>query len=146
MSRFRTAASDDRGDTLVEVLIALAIVAIAGTALIGTLLTSITASSEHRSLTGDEAALKSYAATAQQAIQRQASPLFTGCATTYAVPPPTLATGYTVTISTIQHWDGTAFTTACPDPASDDVQLITITATSPTQVSSVLSFAVRKPS
>lgn len=139
-----TGGGVDRGDTLVEVLIALAIVAIAGTALIGSLLTSITASSEHRSLAGDEAALKSYAETAQQLIQRQSSPLFTSCATTYAVPLPPVSTGYDVAITGIQYWNGSAFSTTCP--ATDTVQLITITATSPTQVSSSLSFAVRRPS
>lgn len=135
----------DRGDTLLEVLIALAVVAIAATALIGGVLSSITASSAHRSLAVNDADLKSYAEAAQNQIQRQASPLFADCATTYTVTPPSMPAGYTVAITSIQYWSGGAFTSACP-AGRDAPQLITLTATSPTQVHTALSFAVRKPS
>lgn len=134
----------DRGDTLLEVLIALAVVAIAATALIGGVLTSITASSAHRSLAVNDGDLKSYADAAQNQIQRQASPLFADCATTYAVTPPALPANYTVSITGIQYWNGTAFGATCP--GGNAPQLITITATSPTQVQSALSFVVRQPS
>lgn len=135
----------DRGDTLIEVLIALAIVAIAATALIGGVLTSITGSSVHRSLTVNDADLKSYADAAQDQIQRQASPLFADCATTYSVTAPPLPANYAVAITGIQYWNGTAFSSTCT-PGGNAPQLITITATSPTQVQSAMSFVVRQPS
>lgn len=136
--------SADRGDTLLEVLIALAVVAIAATALIGGVLSSITASSAHRSLAINDADLKSFADAAQNQIQRQANPLFVDCATTYAVTPPPLPANYVVSITGIQYWNGTAFAATCP--GGNAPQLITLTATSPTQVQSALSFVVRQPS
>jgi len=140
--RIRLAMREDRGDTLIEVLIAVAIVAITAAALIGTVLMSITASSEHRSLAVNDTVLKSYAAEAQNMIQRQAN-FQTSCPASYVVSLPAgLPTGYTAGISAIQYWDGTSFTSVCTPNA---VQLITVTVTSPTQVSSSLSFAVRDP-
>ena len=136
------AVREDRGDTLVEVLIAVAIVAITAAALIGTVLMSITASSEHRSLAVNDTVLKSYAAEAQNMIQRQAN--FQSCASSYTVSLPAgVPTGYSAGISQILYWNGTSFGSVCD--ASKPVQLITVTVTSPTQVSSSLSFAVRDP-
>lgn len=141
----RSTAAGERGDTLIEVLIALAVVAVAATALIGGVLTSITASSAHRSLAVNDADLKSYAEAAQNQIQRQASPLFADCATSYTVTPPSMPAGYTVAITGIEYWSGSAFTSTC-QAGQNAPQLITLTATSPTQVHTAMSFAVRNPS
>jgi type II secretory pathway pseudopilin PulG len=139
------AGAGDRGDTLIEVLIAVAVVAATAAALIGAVLTSITASSEHRSLAVDNAVLSSYVETVENAVQRQASPMFTtACGSTYSVAPESLPAGYNVGITSIKYWNGAGFDSTCP--ASNNVQLITATVTSPTQVSSSVSFVVRNPS
>jgi type II secretory pathway pseudopilin PulG len=138
------AGAGDHGDTLIEVLIAIAVVAATAAALIGAVLTSITASSEHRSLAVDNAVLSSYVETVENAVQRQPGPMFTACGSTYSVAPQSLPTGYNVGISSIKYWNGAGYDSTCP--ASNNLQLITATVTSPTQVSSSVSFVVRNPS
>lgn len=146
-ARLRAEPSDS-GDTLLEVVISTAIVGIAAVALIGALLTSITASSEHRSLTVDNTALKSYANAAVQQIQRQASANWTSCASTYTVTPPAnMPSDYTVSLSSARYWTASgnsgSWSGNCPGAAAP--QLFTVTVTSPTQVATSISFVIRKP-
>ena len=60
---------DDRGDSLIEVLIAVVIIALAAGPLIGALLESIAASAEHRGLATTGTLLESFAETAVSEIQ-----------------------------------------------------------------------------
>lgn len=69
------------GDTLIEVLIAVVIIAIASIALIGGLTTSITSSAEHRSLATLDTVLKNFAEAAKYEIQEQPTPLYSACPT-----------------------------------------------------------------
>jgi type II secretory pathway pseudopilin PulG len=147
MERVRRASTSESGDTLIEVLLAIAVVAITGAALIGAVLTSVTASSEHRSLALNDASLKTYADSAFQQIQRQASPLWQPCASSYAVTRPAeIPSTYSIGISGIQYWDSSAGAWSGSCPSSTAPQLITVVVTSPTQLKSSLSFAVRSPS
>lgn len=138
----------DSGDTLLEVVISTAVVGIAAVALIGALLTSITASSEHRSLTVNDTALKSYADAAVQQIQRQASAGWQGCASNYTVTAPSnMPSNYSVALSGVQYWtaggNSGSWSSSCPGATAP--QLLTVTVTSPTQVATSISFVVRKP-
>jgi prepilin-type N-terminal cleavage/methylation domain-containing protein len=65
---------DDRGDSLIEVLIAVVIIALAAGPLIGALLESIAASAEHRGLATADTLLKSFAETAVSEIQTSPLP------------------------------------------------------------------------
>jgi type II secretory pathway pseudopilin PulG len=139
-----TAPESDDGDTLIEVILAVGIVAVTAVALIGTILTSITSSTEHRTLTQSDTVLKSYADAAQQQIQRKNNPKFQPCASAYDVNAPSgIPSTYTVGISSIKYWTGSGWSGGC---SGDPVQLITVTVTPPTQISTSLSFAVRDPS
>jgi type II secretory pathway pseudopilin PulG len=144
--RRRLAEAADGGDTLIEVILAVAIVAVTAVALIGSVLTSITSSGEHRTLTLNDTYLKTYADSAAQQIQRQASPLFQKCATSYSVAmPSTIPSTYTIGIQSIQNWNGTTWVSNCPQGAPNPAQLITVAVTSPTQITTSLAFAVRDP-
>jgi type II secretory pathway pseudopilin PulG len=147
--RPRGAEARDAGDTLIEVILAVAIVAVTAVALIGSVLTSITSSGEHRTLTLSDTYLKTYADSAAQQIQRQDSPLYQKCATSYNIAlPSTIPNTYTVGIQSIQYWSGTTWASSCPPTSSnpDPAQLITVVVTSPTQITTSLAFAVRDPS
>jgi type II secretory pathway pseudopilin PulG len=134
-----------RGETLVEVMVAVAIIAIAGVALIGSVLMSITSSTEHRSLTLNDVFLKSYADAATQQIQRESAPLYNKCASSYAVTAPSdIPPTYSIGISSIQYWSGSNWGASC-DTSKDPAQLITVAVTSPTQITTTLSFTVRDP-
>jgi type II secretory pathway pseudopilin PulG len=142
------ARDSERGDTLLEVIIAVAILAIAGVALIGSVLTSITSSSQHRTMTQSDTYLKSYANAAAQQIQRQTNPLYKPCASSYAVTTPAdIPNTYTIGIASIQYWQGGnngSWGGSCSQ-GNDPAQLITVAVTSPTQGTESLSFAVRNP-
>jgi type II secretory pathway pseudopilin PulG len=163
------------GDTLVEVLIAVVIISLVAVALLGTLTTSIASSVEHRSLSVDDTLLKSYAEATKQAIELDPSNAkFSPCASSYTIPIPTTVTappsGYSVSgyqagpppvlqISSgslpngqfgIEYWNGTMFRSAtqggCVNSSpGNGMQLITIVATAPNQVTQSLSFVVRNP-
>ncbi len=62
-------ARRDAGDTLIEVLIALIILALSVSAILGMLVTAITTTSEYRSLATDNTVLKSFAEAAKYEIQ-----------------------------------------------------------------------------
>jgi type II secretory pathway pseudopilin PulG len=65
---------DDRGDSLIEVLLAIVIIALAAGPLIGALLESIAASAEHRGLATTGTLLESFAETAVSEIQTSPLP------------------------------------------------------------------------
>lgn len=111
--RGRSERSGEAGDTLIELLVALTIIAIAFVGLLEGLAQSAMASSTHRDLTTLDAVMKSFAESARYSIQQAPSsngsgPLYTQCASGYALasaPYPRSGTaGTTVTVF------GTGFT------------------------------------
>ena len=83
----RPGRSPDAGDTLVEILIAVSIIAIAAAGIIGGVASAIGSSGTHRSLSTLDDIVKSFAQTAKYDIQQQPSgpgvgPLFQPCAGT----------------------------------------------------------------
>lgn len=77
----------DVGDTLIEVLIAIAVLGLCIAALLGALMTSIRSSVEHRSLANIDAVLRSYAEAAKSQIELGPSPFYQPC-------PSTTSTSY----------------------------------------------------
>ena len=72
--------SSDRGDTLIEVLLALIVLGLASIAMLLAFTTSISASATHRQVASGAVALSTAAQEAQAAIQSDLA-LFTGCPT-----------------------------------------------------------------
>lgn len=138
----------DAGDTLIELLIALVIISIAVTGLMGALLTSITTSGEHRSLSVEDTMLRSYAEAYENQIQFQPSPVFQECATvsqyTHSLTPPATPAGFTVNF-TIQYLNnnGSSFDSTC-GPNDTGAQLITLNAAGE-GATQTLAFVVRNP-
>src|SRR5262249_50287058 len=86
----------ERGDTLIEVLVAIAVISIAGVALLGSLLTSASASVTHRNVTNLDGILRSFAESARYQIQTQPAdgsvgPQFRPCGVGSAPPQYNLA-------------------------------------------------------
>ena len=136
-------ASTEAGDTLIELLIAMVIIALAVTGLLGALITAISSSGEHRSLSDEDTLLRSYAETAEYQIQSAPIPLFQNCAVSYNVTftIPAAYSGFKVGISSIQYWNGSTFASTCDKTG---VQLVTLKSTSSGAVQT-LSFVVRDP-
>jgi type II secretory pathway pseudopilin PulG len=146
--------SPDQGDTLIEIILTIAVIAVTAVALVGAVLTAITGSSEHRSLSVDNAQLNSYVQSIQDTVERQGDQsIFTGCASASDLPQPeangidTSSSTWTIGITSIKYWaqGGSGFTSCTGGGTSMSLLLITATATSPTQQSSSITFAVRNP-
>ena len=122
----------DRGDTLVELLLAMVLMAIVSVSLLSAFGTSFTDSAEVKVLNTLNTTLDQYAQIATTQIQLQANTAFVPCATvkTYSVTAPAPPAGYTVGIAAISYFNGSTFTDACPSGIVH-TQLITITATGP---------------
>jgi type II secretory pathway pseudopilin PulG len=164
--------ADERGDTLIEILVAVVVIALAVTAIVGALVAGIGASGQHRNLTVEDTLLKSYADTAKQQIELQSpaidpGPLFQDCADAnyynakvqFQVPASyatstastgssvsTAATGYTVAVTKVWYWNAAASTFDKSASCPSDLQLIWVTATAPGGATQQLSFVVRNPS
>jgi hypothetical protein len=149
-------------------LIAIVVIGIAVTAILGALLTSITASTQHRGLAVEDTLLRSYAEQAKQQIELQpptladpaagvaaASPLYDpSCQASYLDqahkvnwPPAgfTVPHGYNVNISEVQFWTGSGFVDSAKCQSDTGLQLITLTASGPSGLTQKLSLVVRKP-
>jgi type II secretory pathway pseudopilin PulG len=151
------------GDTLIEVLISIAILGITITALLGALLATITSASEHRSLASLDTVLRSYAEQLKYDVQLQgASSWFTQCATVsspttsppryegHSITPPNQPPSghYSVVILGIKYWNDSTntFDAACTGAGDQSgFQLVTFQVTAPNGVAEPLSVGVRTP-
>ena len=125
---------------------AMMVIGITAVGLLAAFATSISASELHRSLATDDTILKSYVESATYQIQQQSSPLFQACATTYSpsFSIPSGDSGYTVGISSVAYWDGSAFTGTCVS-GSTAPQQITAYAAGPSNTYDSLNFIVVDP-
>lgn len=127
-------ARRDGGFTLVEVLVTVALMGIAFTALLGGLTTSIIGSDVHRQMSVTD----TVAISAAEQV-KSSSTLFVGCATAssylsaaqVAVPSSWAASTVAITAVSYLNWNGSPskFTTPCLDTTMP--QLVTITVTAP---------------
>ena len=140
----------DRGDTLVEVLVAVVIIGITVVAVLGALLTTTSASVQHRNSTNFATYLASFAESARQAVEFQAyngsssGPAFVACTSSYSIvgsPIPksgpvgssvaVLGTGFTPTggVFTGATFNGTTMSplpSAINSSASGDIAQFTV--------------------
>ena len=123
----------DEGTTLVELLIAVAILGLSVTAIVGAMMTSIITTDVHRGVTTGETAVRSYAEVTKNfvaEVDAAGAPVnWERCPATYDpgfVPP----TGFVDVAVTVEYWDGTAWDATCPAGTSDTVQRLTLAVTS----------------
>ena len=139
-------ADRDRGESLLELLIALAIMSIAVVAVIGGLLASIVASDIHRKQSTAGAAVRDYAENVEKYV---AGTGYTSCASPTAYAAGTVGytgipSGFAATAVGVRYWSGTAWTAG---PCTDlGLQELTIqVASTDTRASERLVLVLRKP-
>jgi large repetitive protein len=128
----------EAGDTLIEVLIALVVLAIASVALIVAFQTSISASSRHRSLANDDTVLTTATQEAITQLQNDSS-IWQSCVSESTYPTITMPSPYQsdtinyavtpgtgTTTPTVEYWDGSGFSSACPSNVATAAQELTI--------------------
>jgi len=153
--RTRRSKCDARGDTLIEVLITLAIMSLAGVALITAFSTSISASSEYRGLSVTDTVLRTVS---EQVIgQFQEGDMYQSCgtqpdmasyytsmmqSTALVVPAPYASANYAATVSNVGFWNGAGYSASCTSGYSTAPQQITISLTGPFPVAQLVTFEV----
>ena len=134
----------EAGETLVEVLLALIILALASVALLTAFGTDISASAEHRRLSSFDTVLASSISMTTSVVQQQYAAVFGACSPLSAYPSSTVLTsaldvpGYTAAIApagsqpAVEYLDGNSFSATCTSGTSGDVgnpQLINVVVT-----------------
>lgn len=140
-------AADERGESLVELLLAVAILGIAIVAILAGMATAITASDANRKQARVETLLRNYA----EAITNPAV-AYVECATTgsYPASPPgfTLPPNFTLTVTQVRYWDGAnpaAFGGTCGSP-DRGIQHLTVRVRSTDDLAGqTLGFVKRRP-
>lgn len=128
----------DAGETLIELIIAMAIMGIAVVAIVGGLATSIMMSDIHRKQTTAGAYVRSYAEAVSGHYDASPSPSsYLPAAVGLTVP-----SGFTATVTQVRCWTGTEFGTCS---ASSSVQQVTLkVASTDSRASESLVVVVRK--
>jgi type II secretory pathway pseudopilin PulG len=136
--------ADDRGETLLEVLIAVVIMGIAIVAVIGGLVTSVVLSDIHRKQATAGAAVRDYAEAIENYVA--AAGHYVPCATTasYGSVGFTGPGGYTPSVTAVAYWNGSAWTPSCGTDLGLQ-QLKVQVASADQRASEQLTIVVRKP-
>ena len=146
MARSRFDAGDDAGETLLEVVISLAILSIALVAVFGSIVLGIKDSNVHRYQVNVSAALRDYAEAIEADVAT--SGYQSSCAPTYGssyVPPSALGVA-TPQIVRVVFWTGSAFQASCSVSGDIGVEQLTLQAASSNGLASQqLVIVVRKP-
>ena len=138
-------ADRDRGETLLELLIALTIMSIAVVAIVGGLLAGVAVSDIHRKQSTAGAAVRDYAENVEKFV---AGAGYTSCAAPSAYSPGavgfTAPSGYAASAVAVRYWSGTAWVAS---PCTDvGLQELTVqVASTDTRAAERLVVMLRKP-
>jgi Tfp pilus assembly protein PilV len=145
----RPPARTERGETLVELMVTMVIMATAVVALVGGIAASIRFSDFHRKQATAGVYVRAFAESLASSVS--ASPTgYTACATpstyqsVYTVPNPA---GYQATITAVTYWDGTSsFVATCPAGGDVGVQRVSLQVASiDGRATETLSIVIRRP-
>jgi type II secretory pathway pseudopilin PulG len=140
--------SDDRGETLIELVVAVAIMGVVVVALLGAIATSIRMSDVHRKQARAGAFLRSYAEEIQNSVAEGAG--YKPCADTVITRYPASSflgdvQLYPPTITAVTFWNGSMFV---PSAGAKDIgvqRLSLLLVSKDTQVSETLDLVLRRP-
>lgn len=131
-----TGGARDAGLTLVEVLLAVSILGVGVTVLVGGMMTSITVSGQGQRSAEGQAAIRAYA-------ESVASTAYTDCASSYPSPGFTPPSGWTAAAQVVTYWDGSSFVSTCGTDSG--LQRVQLRLTTSDGGAETLSVARRKP-
>jgi type II secretory pathway pseudopilin PulG len=137
----------DRGETLVELVVALGIMSVAVVAIVGGVGTSILMSDVHRKQATAGAYLRDYAEAIEKDVAASPSAYTAtpSCTPSYASGFP-VPSGYTAQITAASFWNGSTFLTPCNAAADIGVQRISLrVASSDGRATETLDIIVRRP-
>jgi len=133
---------DDRGETLVELLVTIVLMGITVVAILGAVANSISLSALHRK----QATLGAYVRDFAEAVETQVDAGYLPCAQAshFTAVAPALPAGYTAS-AIVSYWNGTSFVTPCPGSDQGLQQVKVKISTNGGQLSEQLIVIVREP-
>jgi type II secretory pathway pseudopilin PulG len=138
----------DRGETLVELLVAVAILGVAGVAILAGLAMSIQGSDLHRKQATGGAYVRSFAEVIQTYVDVNGYQSCSAAASTYgSLTVPDLPTGYTAAVTGVQSWSGSGWG-PCAAGANGIQRLdlrVTSTGDAARQAQETLTVIIRRP-
>ncbi|GAA4417767.1 prepilin-type N-terminal cleavage/methylation domain-containing protein [Actinokineospora soli] len=102
---------DDRGETLLELLVAVAVMGIALVAVVGGLAVSVLVSDTHRKQATSGASVRDYAEAVEATV---AAGGYVACASPATYAGYAAPAGYARSVVRVDHWNGSAWQSACP--------------------------------
>lgn len=142
---------EERGESLLELLIAVAIMGIAVIAIMAGLVTSVLISDVHRKQATAGTAVRDYAEAIQTFVAKDPAN-YAACATPDSYKPSTVAftapAGYSpsVVAGSVQYWNGTAWQTGCSISTDLGLEKLTVqVASSDGRATERVDVVLRKP-
>ena len=141
----RRRARGDRGETLIELMVAVMILSTAVVALVGAIALSVRVSDIHRKQATAGAAVRAFA----EALATKVATTPTGYHDATCATPAnysgiyTAPAGYTAEVTAVQFWSGSAFVATCPDHGVQRVSLRV--ASDDGRASETIDVVLRKP-
>jgi prepilin-type N-terminal cleavage/methylation domain-containing protein len=141
---------DDRGETLIELVVAVAILGIAAVAILGGLMVGIRTSVMHRNDATGGAYVRSFAEAIQANVDNNGYKTCANASAGYAsIPVPDLPAGYTRSVTAVQSWNGSSWVPCTAATDADGVQRldlkVTTTGTAPLAAEEKLTVVLRLP-
>ncbi len=141
-----TPQRDDRGETLIELVVAVAILGIAAVAILGGLMVSIRTSVMHRNDATGGAYVRSFAEAIQTDVDTNGYKTCANAASGYAgVAVPDLPTGYTKSVTAVQSWNGSAWGACTADGIQRLDLKVTTTGDDAHKADETLTVVLRQP-
>jgi prepilin-type N-terminal cleavage/methylation domain-containing protein len=111
MNVHRAPQNSDRGETLIELLVAIAILGIAAVAILGGLMVSTQSSTIHRNSATGGAYVRSFAEAIQNLVDTSGGykPCGSALSDYASVTVPDLPSGYVPSVTSVQSWNGSTW-------------------------------------
>jgi type II secretory pathway pseudopilin PulG len=141
----RRRLTDDSGETLLELIIAVAIMSIAVVAIVGGLFTSVLLSGAHRKQATAGALARDYAETIENAV---AGGGYVACAGADSYPAYSPGSGFTASVTRVEYWTGSTWSTNCsPDTGLERLTLQVASTDGATShgAAEAITVVIRKP-
>jgi prepilin-type N-terminal cleavage/methylation domain-containing protein len=137
---------DDRGETLVELVVAVAILGIAAVAILGGLMVGIRSSVMHRNDASGGAYVRSFAEAIQTDVDKNGYKSCADASSHYAsVAVPELPTGYATTVTAVKSWNGSTWGTCTVDGVQRLDLKVTTTGDTLRRAEEKLTVILRRP-
>ena len=146
MSTRRTPQRSDRGETLIELVVAVAILGMAGVAILEGLMMGVRTSVMHRNDATGGAYVRSFAEAIQTDVDANGYETCANAASGYAgVAVPDLPTGYAKSVTSVQSWNGSSWGACTADGIQRLDLKVTTTGDDEHKADQTLTVVLRQP-